>query len=71
MPSKSSKVRLSSARTTFSVSGRSRCSQKSRAASEPTRQEMVWIIPGPAEPRRAPGYSKNVMSEPALPCSSA
>ncbi len=29
------------------------------------------IIPSPARPGRAPGYSKKVMSEPALPFSSA
>ena len=32
---------------------------------------VVWIIPSPARPRGAPGYSKNVMSEPGEPFSSA
>ena len=48
-----------------------RSSQNSTASAEPTRQTTVWTIPRPARPRRAPGYSKNVMSEPALPASSA
>ena len=33
--------------------------------------ETVCTIPSPARPRRAPGYSKKVMSAPALPASSA
>ena len=42
-----------------------------RVASEARRNTTVWTIPSPARPRRAPGYSKNVMSEPGLPSSSA
>ena len=40
-----------------------------RAGRRATRSR--WTMPGPARPRGAPGYSKNVMSEPARPCSSA
>ena len=36
-----------------------------------TRQTIVCTIPAPALPRVAPGYSKKVMSDPALPFSSA
>ena len=49
----------------------SRASQKSSVSSEPTRNEIVCTIPAPARPRRAPGYSKKVMSAPGLPASSA
>ena len=38
---------------------------------EATRQTTRWTMPAPARPRLAPGYSKNVMSEPAEPRSSA
>ena len=48
-----------------------RSAQKSSASSEPTRNLTVWTIPAPARPRRAPGYSKKVMSAPGLPFSSA
>ena len=43
-----------------------RCSQKSSASAEPTRQAIVCTMPAPALPRAAPGYSKNVMSEPGV-----
>ena len=46
-------------------------SQKSSASSEATRKVIVCTMPAPARPRRAPGYSKNVMSAPGLPSSSA
>ena len=36
----------------------------SSAAEEPTRQTMRWIMPAPARPGLACGYSKNVMSAP-------
>ena len=49
----------------------SRSAQKSSASAEPTRQTTVCTMPEPARPGPAPGYSKKVMSEPALPCSSA
>jgi len=39
--------------------------------SEPTRKVIVCTMPSPARPELAPGYSKNVMSAPGLPCSSA
>jgi hypothetical protein len=48
-----------------------RLSQKPSASSEPTLKETVCTMPAPARPRRAPGYSKNVMSAPGLPVSSA
>ena len=38
---------------------------------EATRQTIRCTIPAPARPGIAPGYSKKVMSEPALPRSSA
>ena len=50
---------------------RSLPSQKSSAASDPTRHCTVCTIPTPALPRRTPGYSKNVMSLPGVPASSA
>ena len=49
----------------------SRSAQKSRASEEATRQTTRCTIPAPARPRAAPGYSKNVMSEPYEPTSSA
>ena len=67
-PSGSSNATLSSSRT---ADAERRSSQKSSAASEPTRHWTVWTIPAPARPGRAPGYSKNVMSLPGVPSSSA
>ena len=49
----------------------SRSAQNSSASGEPTRQTTECTIPSPAWPGRAFGYSKNVMSEPACPSSSA
>ena len=37
----------------------------------PTRKHTVCTIPSPARPRPTPGYSKNVMSAPDEPFSSA
>ena len=54
-----------------SASDASRLSQKSSASSEATRHCTVCTIPAPARPRRTPGYSKNVMSLPGVPASSA
>ena len=48
-----------------------RSRQNSSASSDATRHTTVWIIPEPARPGAAPGYSKNVMSEPGVPASSA
>ena len=70
-PSGSSKRRPPSLRVAAAPSSPSRCSQKSRACCDPTRHTIELTIPRPARPARAPGYSKNVMSEPALPRSSA
>ena len=70
-PSGSSKPSRPSARRVEMPSAASRASQKSSASSEATRNVIVCTIPAPARPRRAPGYSKNVMSAPGLPSSSA
>ncbi len=53
------------------ISPPTRFCQKSSDSSEPTRKETRCTIPSPARPRGAPGYSKNVMSAPAEPRSSA
>ena len=67
-PSGSSKPsRPSLATRSRSPRAPSRASQKSSASSEPTRNVIVCTIPAPARPRRAPGYSKKVMSAPGLP----
>ena len=65
-PSGSANVRRSPSRATSTPSRFSRSSQKATASAEPTRHTTVCTIPRPARPRRAPGYSKKVMSEPAL-----
>ena len=41
------------------------------ASGEPARHTIRCTIPAPARPTRAPGYSKNVSSEPGRASSSA
>ena len=48
-----------------------RSAQNSMASGLATRQTIVCTMPAPARPGVAPGYSKNVRSDPALPFSSA
>ena len=64
-PSGSSNFRLPGVRSVGMPASDSLFSQKSSASSEATRQVTWWIIPAPALPRRAFGYSKKVMSLPA------
>ena len=70
-PSGSSKRRRSPSRSVATPSSASRRSQKSSASGEPTRETILCTIPAPARPGIAPGYSKNVSSDPGLPVSLA
>jgi len=70
-PSGSEKRKRPSSRETATLWPRSRSSQKSSDSVAATRQTTRCTIPAPARPRRAPGYSKKVMSAPGLPSSSA